>query len=85
MPTPVEGHPGVYRRNVTAKGVADVIACGPGGRFVAVEVKVGQDRLRPDQTAFLAGVNNRNGVSIECRDTVAAVLAAKDEICREVR
>lgn len=48
------------------KGSADILACIKG-RFVAVEVKVGTDRLRKEQKAFAEAVARNDGVVILAR------------------
>lgn len=48
------------------KGSTDILACIKG-RFVAVEVKVGRDRLRPAQKTFAEAVARNNGVVILAR------------------
>ena len=48
------------------KGSADILACIKG-RFVAIEVKVGRDRLRPVQKAFAEAVARNGGVVILAR------------------
>lgn len=46
----------------TTKGVADIIGLHGGrGTFVAIEVKIGSDRLSDDQTTWLARVRGFNG------------------------
>lgn len=45
------------------KGSSDILACIKG-RFVAIEVKVGRDRLRPEQKAFAEIVARNGGVVI---------------------
>ena len=42
------------------KGVSDVLACYRGV-LVALEVKIGADRLRPEQEGFLANVRHVGG------------------------
>ena len=57
------------------KGVADI--CGilsPNGHCIAFEVKVGNDRLRPEQSAFLEMINRFGGIGREVR-SVADCLA----------
>jgi hypothetical protein len=51
------------RVKVGREGVADILAC-IGGRFVAVEVKVGHDRQRPDQIAFQRAIEAANGLYV---------------------
>lgn len=80
--TPVPGKPGVFRRpgNALMRGVSDIIACTPCGRFVAVEVKTGRDRVRPEQEWFLQDVQKRGGIAIVCYNTIDALLEHKKEI-----
>lgn len=46
------------------KGVSDIIGLLPGGRFLAVEAKVGRNKPTEDQAAFLAKVNAAGGLGI---------------------
>jgi hypothetical protein len=49
-------------------GVPDIIGFNKkDGRFIAVEIKVGRDKLSPEQKLFLEYVNKAGGVGIECR------------------
>ena len=50
---------GAYRTGAK-KGVSDVLACYHGV-LVAIEVKIGADRLRPEQEGFLANVRHAGG------------------------
>ena len=43
--------------------------------FVAYEIKVGRDKLRPAQRAFLERVNAAGGIGLEIRDVMSAVKA----------
>jgi hypothetical protein len=59
---------GQFRRFVGLKGVSDVIGFEKGtGRFLAVEIKVGRDRLSPEQEKFLDAVNRAGGVGVVVR------------------
>ena len=51
------------------KGTSDLTGRA-GFRFVAVEVKVGRDTLRPEQREYLAGVVDSGGWAFVCRDSV---------------
>lgn len=68
---------GVYawRQNVTGiplpsggfrpggkRGVSDILAILPSGRFMAVEVKTGKDRISPEQEGFQTNIRNNNGL-----------------------
>lgn len=56
---------GVFRKNTnTKKGVSDIIGFDQNGRFVAVEVKVGKDKLSEEQTQFLKDVQAAGGIAI---------------------
>lgn len=45
-------------------GLSDVLGVLPGGRFIAVETKVGSNTATADQAAFLAEVQSLGGVGI---------------------
>ncbi len=47
-------------RTASKKGVSDVLACYRG-ILIAIEVKIGRDRLRPEQEGFLANVRHVGG------------------------
>ena len=57
---------GVYR-TAPKKGVSDILACYRG-RLVAVEVKVGRDRLSPEQDGFLKNIRHAGGIAFVARD-----------------
>ena len=60
----------VYRKNSTKKGVSDIIGFHRHtGRFVAVEIKAGKDRLSEEQEAFLELVKTSGGVSLVVRNS----------------
>ncbi|MDO7849917.1 VRR-NUC domain-containing protein [Hymenobacter sp. M29] len=68
---------GKHRANSAKKGVSDVIGFREGcGRWAAVEVKVGEDKLSDEQTAFLADIKRAGGFAFECRDNTDALLIA---------
>lgn len=46
------------------KGISDVIACSPQGRFVAIEVKKRGGKATPEQLDFLARVKANGGIAI---------------------
>lgn len=51
------------------KGVSDVIGFSlTTGRWISVEIKVGTDRLRPDQQVFLDSVRRSGGEAWVCYD-----------------
>ncbi len=46
-------------------GVSDIIGIYPNGRFIAIEVKRPENKIRPDhQIAFLDKINKNGGVGI---------------------
>lgn len=49
------------------KGVADVLACFQG-RLIAVEVKIGKDRLSPEQTGFMENIQATGGHTFVAKD-----------------
>ena len=52
---------GSYRASGKS-GVADILACvPPRGRLLAIEIKTGKDRLRPEQQGFLASIKATGG------------------------
>jgi hypothetical protein len=68
-------------------GASDLIAC-IGGRFVAIEVKVGADRWRPEQQRFAAAVKAAGGLHVvarfsEVEDGVETLRAAMS--CQECK
>lgn len=46
------------------KGVPDVIACSPCGRFVAVEVKFGKNKASKLQDYNIELINKRGGLAL---------------------
>jgi len=56
-------------RSAPKKGVSDVLAiCSPSGRTLAIEVKIGTDKLRPEQIGFLANIEHVGGLSYVASD-----------------
>lgn len=57
-------------------GMSDILCVLPGGRFLAVECKVGRNQLTSDQAVFLARVNAAGGLGVCVRsvDELEAVL-----------
>lgn len=49
------------------RGMADIVAIGPGGRFVAIEVKSARGTVNPWQAALLLAVEKAGGVAIVAR------------------
>ena|SRR3990167_8451634 len=54
-------------RTSAKKGVADVLAVFKG-RFIAIEVKIGKDRLSPEQEGFILSVNHAGGKAFVVHD-----------------
>lgn len=59
---------GQFRRFVGLRGVSDVIGFHrETGRFLAIEIKVGRDRLSAEQENFLQSVNRAGGLGLIVR------------------
>lgn len=54
-------------RTAPKKGVSDILACYKG-RLIAIEVKIGKDRLSPEQEGFLANIDATGGITCIARD-----------------
>lgn len=54
---------GYVRKNVklAPNGTSDIVGCGPRGRFVAFEIKVGTDKLRESQITWMSTINSIGG------------------------
>ena len=63
-----------WSRGQLKPGVADVCGCHAHGRFLACEIKITPDTLRPDQLRFKAEVERRGGLFVEVRDTTQALI-----------
>jgi hypothetical protein len=50
------------------KGSSDVIGITRDGRFLAIEIKVGKDFLKPEQIAFKLMVEKNNGLHFIIRN-----------------
>lgn len=48
-------------------GSSDLIGIGPGGRFLALEVKTERGRVSPEQQRFIDLVNARGGIGAVVR------------------
>lgn len=58
------------------KGISDLIACSPRGRFVCIEVKKKGGKASPDQIEFLRRVEANGGIAIlaySLDDVMAAI------------
>jgi len=49
-------------RTAAKKGVSDILGC-LGGYFIAIEVKIGKDRLSPEQEGFLKNIQAVGGIT----------------------
>lgn len=59
---------GAYR-TAPKKGVSDILACIPPiGRLVAIEIKIGKDRLSPEQQGFLENISAAGGIAFVASD-----------------
>ncbi len=57
------------RRGSGMVGVSDILGVvPPAGRFLAIEAKIGQDRLRPEQEGFLSVVESLGGLVYVAKD-----------------
>ena len=53
----------VFRKNSITKGRSDIIGFKKqGATIIAVEIKIGKDKLSTEQAQFLADVNNAGGI-----------------------
>lgn len=57
----------MHFRAAAKKGVADVLACFKG-QLIAIEIKIGADRLSPEQEGFLENINAAGGNSCVVKD-----------------
>lgn len=54
-------------RTAPKKGVSDILGCYQG-RFLAIEIKIGKDRLSPEQDGFLKNIAHVDGLAFIARD-----------------
>jgi len=66
----------VWGRGKVKPGVADICGCHAHGRFIACEIKITPDKLRPDQLRFKTEVELRGGLWYEVRDNTQVLLDA---------
>ena len=50
-------------RTAAKKGVSDVLSCFKG-RLVAIEIKIGADRLSAEQEGFILNINHAAGLAL---------------------
>ena len=56
-------------RTAPKKGVSDILAVlPPAGRILAIEVKIGSDKLRPEQIGFLKNIEHVGGITYVAKD-----------------
>lgn len=59
---------GIYKQKTGSyipqrqRGVSDLLACSPTGRFIAIEVKIKRNRPTKEQLAFIQEVRKRGGI-----------------------
>jgi len=56
-----------YRTNAGRNGIADILGCLPGGRFLAIECKAGKGHLSPAQIEFQHDIIEMGGLHIVAR------------------
>ena len=54
---------GIYRSSRKV-GVPDIVGCTPTGRLLTLEIKVGKDKLRPEQVGFIESVRHCQGIAL---------------------
>ena len=59
-----EGYYSVKTVVSNRKGVPDILACSPCGRFIAIEVKFGSNKASKLQEWNISEINKRNGIAI---------------------
>ena len=57
----------MHFRAAAKKGVSDVLACFKG-RLIAIEIKIGSDKLSDEQVGFMRNIENAGGVAIVATD-----------------
>lgn len=61
-------------------GVADILACSPKGRFVAVEVKYGDNKASKLQLFNINQVNDRGGIAFVAWDLETVIHNLQGEL-----
>lgn len=54
----------IFRSGTTTKGIADILGILPGGKFLAIEVKIKPNKLSPEQGIFIEAIKARGGNAI---------------------
>jgi len=65
-----------YRKSHETVGASDIMGVLPDGRFLAIEVKAGKDRLSIEQNQFLKAVADKGGLAIVLADKPEGVKLA---------
>jgi len=65
-----------WSRGKLKPGVADVCGCHAHGRFLAAEIKITPDVLKPEQLRFKREVEQRGGLFYEVRNDTQVLLDA---------
>ena len=55
---------GSFRPNAGRNGIADILGCLPGGRFLAIECKAGRGKLSAAQVEFQRDIIRAGGLHI---------------------
>lgn len=71
----MKGTPDLVGWRQTAHKFPLHLSCMPEPRFVALEIKVGRDTLRPEQSAFLDRVKEAGGIAVVVRSVEDALKA----------
>ena len=71
----------VFRKNHGLNGVSDIIGIQKKtGRFIAVEIKAGKDKLSPQQEYFLNRVKKSGGLACEVREIKDLIEYLENEV-----
>ena len=54
-------------RTAPKKGVSDILACWKG-RLIAIEIKIGKDRLSDEQIGFIKNIEHAGGIAFVLKD-----------------
>jgi hypothetical protein len=73
----IKGGKVTWSRGKLKPGVADVCGCHAHGRFIAAEIKITPDKLKPAQLRFKQAVEQRGGLFILVENTTEALLEAR--------
>lgn len=64
---------GRWRKGTAIPGISDILGILPGGRFLAIEVKMPKKYPTPEQRMFLADVNRKGGLGFVARSIDDAI------------